>query len=141
MPKKARLNGIKALRCYTVDEAAGVTGVSPHTIRRWARNGLPVLAATRPVLIRGDDLRSYIQAQRKNGKVKTGPCEFYCFRCRTARTAAGGFADCKINGNRVVLTALCSTCETVMHRPVSKGRILEIGQTLALTITGHETTL
>ena len=39
MPKKARLNRIKSLQPYTIDEAAEVSGVSPRTIPNWVANG------------------------------------------------------------------------------------------------------
>lgn len=141
MPKKALLTGIKAFRCYTIDEAAEITGVSPRTIRNWSKNGLRMMDTARPVLIRGDDLRANILAQRDARKVKTALGEFYCCRCGAARKAAGGFADCIIVGKRVTLTALCATCETVMSKPVSEARLPEIARTLDLTITQHEVTL
>ena len=71
MPKQARLNRIKLLYPYTIGEAAEVTGVSDRTIRNWANNGLRVMDGTQPTLIRGDDLRTYIKAQRKSRSVKT----------------------------------------------------------------------
>lgn len=141
MPKPARLSRIKALRCYTIEEASDVAGVSDRTIRNWATNGLQLLDSTRPVLIRGDDLRDYIKAQRDGRKIKTGLDEFYCCRCRRARKAAGGFADCTIMGARVTLTVLCANCETVIIKPVAKARIPEIARTLDLTITRPQTTL
>ncbi|MEM7238763.1 MAG: helix-turn-helix domain-containing protein [Pseudomonadota bacterium] len=141
MPKKARLSGIKAFRCYTIDEAAEITGVSPRGIRNWSKNGLRLMDTARPVLIRGDDLHAYIQAQRDARKVKTAPDEFYCCRCAAARKAAGGVADCTIVGKRVTLTALCITCETVMSKPISEARMPEIARTLDIKITRHEMTL
>ena len=141
MPKQARLSGVKAFRCYTIDEAAEVTGVSPRTIRNWTKDGLRLMDRARPVLIRGDDLRAYILAQRQSRKVTVALDAFYCFRCRAARKAAGGFADCTITGNRATLTALCETCETVMSKPVSEARLPEIRRTLDLTITRHAETL
>ncbi len=141
MPKKARLNGIKAFWCYTMEEAADVTGVSTRTIRNWSRNGLQLMDSVRPTLIRGDVLRAFIKARRQNRKVKTGLDEFYCFRCGTARKAAEGFAECVIVGKRVALRALCATCETVVSKPISETRIPEIARTLELTITRPGTTL
>lgn len=141
MPKQARLSGIKSLHCYTIDEAAEVTGVSPRTIRNWAANGLHVMDASRPMLIRGDDLRRHIKAQRASRKVETGIDMFFCFRCRKARHAAAGIADCTIIGKRASLTALCETCETVVSKPIAQARIPEIGQTLDLTITRQDATL
>ncbi len=137
MPKQARLSGIKALRCYTIEEAAEVSAVSPRTIRNWVADGLPVLASERPALIRGDDLREYIKRTRVNRKVRTGADEFYCFGCRKARKAAEGFAECTITSGRARLTALCAVCETVMNKPVSEARIPEIARVLDLTVTRH----
>ena len=98
MPKNARLTGIKALRCYRVEEAAEVSGVSPRTIRNWITDGLPVLDGERPLLIRGDDLQDYIKGTRASRKVRTALDEFYCLACRKARKPAGGFADCTVKG-------------------------------------------
>ena len=137
MPKKARLSGIKAFRCYTINEAAEVTGVSPRTIRNWAADGLRVMDISRPALIRGDDLRNHIKAQRNKRTVKTRMDRFYCVRCRSERRAAEGLADCEIKSGRAKLTALCEACETVVSKPVPEASIPEIAQTLDLKIKRH----
>ena len=137
MPKHARLTGIKALRCYRVEEAAEVSSVSARTIRNWITDGLAVLDGERPMLIRGYDLQDYIRRTRASRKVTTAPDEFYCLACRKARKAAGGFADCTVKDGRATLTALCAVCETVVHKPVSVARIPDIERRLDLTITRH----
>lgn len=141
MPKQARLSGIKAARCYTIEEAAEVSGVSPRTIRNWASDGLRVMDGTRPALIRGDDLRTFIKSARASRKVKTRIDTFYCLRCRKEQRAAEGLADCAIKGNRATLTALCEACETVVSKPVAEARIPEIARTLDLKIKRQDTTL
>lgn len=141
MPKQARLNGIKSFHCYTPAEAAALVGVSTRTIHNWTQNGLRILDASHPPLIRGDDLRNHIAAQRKGRKVTTGLCDFYCVRCRTRRPAAGKMADCKVNGNKAMLTALCEACETLVCKPISLTRLSDIGARLDLTIKRSEGTL
>ena len=141
MPKQARLSGIKSFRCYTKAEAAALVGVSSRTIRNWTRDGLPLLDASHPPLIRGDDLRDYITAQRADRKVKTDLCEFYCLRCRKRRMPAVDMADCKIEGNKAMLTALCGVCAGVVCKPISLARLPEVRAKLDLTITRVETTL
>lgn len=141
MPKQARLSGIKSYHCYTKAEAAALVGVSTRTIGNWTRDGLQLLDASHPPLIRGDDLRNYITAQREDRKVKTGLCEFYCLRCRKGRPPAGEMADCKVEGNKAMLTALCDVCETVMCKPISLDRLPEIRSKLDLTIKRSEVTL
>lgn len=135
MPKQARLSGIKAFRCYTIEEAAEVSGVSPRTIRNWVSDGLRVMDATRPALIRGDDLREHIKSKRESRSVKTQIDTFYCVRCRKERRTAEGFADCEIKDGRAKLTAFCETCETVVSKPVAEARVPEIARTLDLKIT------
>jgi len=141
MPKQARLSRIKAFRCYTLEEAADIVGVTTRTIRSWTKQGLQVMDSVRPALIRGDDLRAFIKGQREGRKVKTGLDEFYCLPCRAARKAAGSMADCDIVGTRAKLTALCERCDTLVTKPIEKARIPEIARILDLTITRFEATL
>lgn len=141
MPKQARINCIKSYWCYTPNEAADCVGVSERTIRNWIKEGLPVLADEYPVLIRGNDLRSFIQSRRQGGKTKLGPCDFYCVTCRASRCAALGIADLHLTDNRAKLTALCAECETVVCKPVACSAIPEIRQSLDLTIKRVSETL
>jgi excisionase family DNA binding protein len=135
MPKQARLSGIKSFHCYTIEEAAEVSGVSSRTVRAWAGDGLRTMKAERPVLIRGDDLRAYIKSKRASRKVQTSIDTFYCLPCRRERRAAEGLADCTIMGARAKLTALCEACETVVCKPIAKTRISDAARTLDLRIT------
>lgn len=137
MPKKARVSGIKSARCYTIEEAAEVSGVSPRTIRNWASDGLRIMDGARPALIRGDDLRDHIKSKREQRSVKTRIDTFYCLPCRKERRAAEGMVDCEIKEGRAKLTALCEACGTVVTKPVAEARIPEIAQTLDLKITRH----
>ncbi|MFK7792607.1 MAG: helix-turn-helix domain-containing protein [Devosiaceae bacterium] len=135
MPKQARLNGIKGIRCYTIEEAAAVSGVSARTVRAWARDGLRTMNAERPILIRGDDLREYIKSKRASRKIQTSIDTFFCLPCRRERRAAEGLADCTIAGERATLTALCEACETVVFKPIAKAHISDAARTLDLRIT------
>lgn len=138
MPKQARLTGIKRFQTYTIEEAAAVSGVSARTIRNWTKDGLRVMAAARPALIRGDDLHDHIKSKRAERAVKTRIDTFYCLSCRTERGAAEGMADCVVSGGRAKLTALCEVCETVVSKPVAEASIPDIALTLDLKITRRE---
>ena len=137
MPKQARINGIKAFRCYTMEQAAEVRSVSLRTIRNWASDGLRVMDGTRPALIRGDDLRNYIKRKRENRAAKIRIDTFYCLPCRKERRAAEGLADCETRGGGAKLTAFCKVCGTVMSKPVSKAQVPDLTRTLDLNITRH----
>ncbi|RMA40991.1 helix-turn-helix domain-containing protein [Rhodophyticola porphyridii] len=134
MPKSAKLSGIKSLRCYTIPEAAGVTGVSDRTIRAWIKQGLTAMSDERPTLVRGDALISYIQRQRQGRKSRLSPDEFYCLKCRAARKPAGGLVDCELDGTRAKLSAICETCDTIMHKPIAHERVAILNDVFDVTL-------
>lgn len=126
MPKQARLNRIKTLRCYTFPEAAEVCGVSERTVRNWAAAGLQVFDDERPAFLRGDDLLTFLKSQKKARKKRLALDRFYCLRCRHPRPAAGGMAECQSTDGRLTLIALCGECETVLHKPVALAALPEL---------------
>lgn len=132
MPRSARINAIKLFHSYTIREAVDVTGVSARTISAWIKEGLPVMKQQRPFLIRGDDLKRFIQNRRKARKSQTALHQFYCLGCRSARDAAGGFAECLINGNRTTLKALCGACGNVVNKSIALSRLSELEGKLEL---------
>ena len=123
MPKKARLRGIKSLRCYTAEEAADVTDVSTRTVRTWITQGLPAFANDGSPLIRGDDLIAFLRKQRADRKTNVPLHAFFCLRCRQGRAAAGGRAICETTGTRVNLKAICIACTGVMNKTVAKSSL------------------
>ena len=135
MPKQPRINGIKALRCYTFEEAADVTGVSARTVRSWAKAGLIVMESARPILIRGDDILAFLKRQRAARKITVGSDEFFCLACRAARKPAGNTVDCRLRGERAALTAHCERCGTVLHKPVAASALPNLARTLDVTIS------
>ena len=137
MPKSAKLSGIKSLRCYTIPEAAGVTGVSDRTIRAWIKQGLIAMTDERPTLVRGDALISYIQRQRQGRKSRLSPDEFYCLKCRAARKPAGGLVDCETDGTRAKLTAMCQVCGTIMHKPIAHESVAILTGFFDVTLRGE----
>ncbi|MEX3015505.1 helix-turn-helix domain-containing protein [Gymnodinialimonas hymeniacidonis] len=137
MPKSAKLSGIKSLRCYTIAEAAGVTGVSDRTIRAWIKQGLTAMTDERPTLVRGDALISYIQRQRQGRKLRLSLDEFYCMKCRAARKPAGGLVDCETDGNRAKLSAICATCDTIMHKPIPPASVPTLAKIFDVTLRGE----
>ena len=118
MAKVISTRAIRSARVYTVDEAATAVKVSIQCIRKWLRYGLPCLRAGRPLLIRGSDLRSWIEARKAAKKrVRLEPHEFYCLRCKAAKTPFGDMIDCSDNNARSLrLSAICPTCNGTMKR-------------------------
>ena len=125
---------IKEHRSYTVDETARALGVAKGTVRLWLKGGeLPYLNDQKPALILGVSLKTFGQ-NRSKSKVKCEPDEFYCFRCRVPRLAAGNMADfvqrSPKSGN---LKAICE-CGTIMNKNVSMATFQTLRAILEITI-------
>ena len=122
-PRRIRIN-----RPYTVEEAARALSKHKQTVRNWIRDGLPTVDRSRPTMIHGHELRSYLERKRQEAKRPCPPGTLYCFRCNLPRKPALGMVDLiqdtEATGN---LKALCEACGTEIHRRV---RIAALSDTL-----------
>ncbi|WP_377291528.1 helix-turn-helix domain-containing protein [Rhizobium sp. SG2393] len=121
--RRPNRRAIKQHFSYTTEEAALLLGVAKGSVRRWLKSGLPHMADQRPFLILGGDLRDFLD-KRGRTKQRCALHEFYCFRCREPKAAAGGMIDytphTALSGQ---LSAICQTCETIMHRSFSASKL------------------
>ena len=131
---RPRWQRIKAHRSYSVDEAAHGLGIAKGTVRRWLKDGeLPYLNDQKPALILGMSLKAFGQNRTKS-KIKCKLHEFYCFKCRMAKAAAGNMADfvqrSPKSGN---LKAICE-CGTILNKHVSNFSLLALKAVLDIAI-------
>ncbi len=127
MAKRINPRRVKIHRNYDFAEAARRLGVHKNTVRNWARSGdLPVFTDRRPHIVRGADLRAFLEKRQAHARTKCPPNHLYCLRCRapklpdnmTADFAPGGYGA----GN---LRAACSVCGCVMHQRCNFQRLGE----------------
>ncbi len=125
---------VKLHRSYSVAEIARLFGKHKNTVRAWIKAGLKTIDGKHPALIRGHDLREFLYAQRAAHKKHCGPGEMYCLRCREPRKPAGGMADFKpVTAALGNLIGMCSVCECIMYRRVSRAKIGLIRADLDIT--------
>ena len=133
-PRRIRLN-----KCYSVQEAAILLGVSVGTIRAWIRQGLPILQNIRPILIPGDGLKAWLKARAKARKCRCQPDELYCCRCRGPQKAKPGSVEIiPRNGKTVAIRALCNACGTKMNKAGSLAKVPEIETAFGLNTHRQE---
>ncbi len=128
---------IKLHQSHSVEDVARILGRHKHTVRNWIKDGLPTVDGNRPVLIHGHDLHAYLKIRRKAGKRPCPPRTIYCFKCRQPRAPAFDMIEFTFkNATTGSLTALCETCETVMHRAASFASLPSIMPNLEVQIRG-----
>jgi excisionase family DNA binding protein len=122
-PRLAKLH-----RSYTVEEVARLYGLHRNTVRSWIkRDGLPTIDGGRPVLIRGADLRVFLDTRRRAAKRPCPPGTLYCFKCRAPRAPALGMADFVVGERRAGnIAALCETCGASVHRGARRSALAAI---------------
>jgi excisionase family DNA binding protein len=115
---------IKTLRSYTIQEAADTLRVHRNAVRHWIKKcGLPALADRRPHLIRGADLIEFLKGRRAARRTKCGSGQLFCLKCRLPRSPAAGLVEYRASAaGRGSLIGICTVCETIMRRFVSKDR-------------------
>jgi hypothetical protein len=126
--RKRRYNTrrIKQSHSYTLQEIAALFGIHKNTVRGWCRRGLHTIDRVKPLLVHGGVLISYIKQQQASRKATLKREEFYCFKCRAPRLPMGSMVDCIPHGEkRLLLTALCSVCEGILHKMGSVCRLPE----------------
>lgn len=114
-----RVNGrkIKAVRTYTIEEAADALGVSVVTVRSWQTRGLQVIKDQRPYLIVGSVLKAFLQKQADARKMPLAIDQFYCAPCKRRDRPMGGMADyVAITPTKGCLVGLCPRCERQIQR-------------------------
>lgn len=110
-PRAVKLN-----RSYDVGELAALLRVHKNTVRLWQREGLKPLDG-RPILFHGSIVREFLAKRNASRKAPCPPGTIYCFRCRAPRRPAGDMVDfIPMNAAGGNIRAICSTCETIMHR-------------------------
>jgi hypothetical protein len=126
---------IKIHRSYTIEEAARRCRVHRCTVRQWLKVGLVASDGLRPYLIRGSDLRAFLQARRTRNKRSCGPGEIYCVRCRSPKRPAGNMADyVPYTDTWGHLIDMCPDCELIIHRSVNIVRLPQVRGALAVAI-------
>lgn len=120
-PKRRHYNlqKIKSAHCYDIAEIAALFGIHRNTVRHWLKESLSPIDDSRPILIHGAALKSFLQQKQSAKRQVCALDEFFCFRCRVPRKPWDGLVDFAPRTAKIAYaTAICGHCETKLHRAV-----------------------
>lgn len=110
----------KIHRSYTIREVCDLFEVHPNTVRHWLARGLSTIDSRRPTLVRGRDLRDFLQAQRRRRKRPCADNEIFCVACQMPKIPAEEMADFEpATSGAGRLVGLCPTCGNLMYRRIN----------------------
>src|ERR1035437_3546649 len=78
---------------YNVQEIADLFSLHKHAVLRWVGEGLPLIDERKPYLIHGSALIAFLDKRQAERKRVCQADEFFCFKCRAPRQAAGDAVD------------------------------------------------
>ena len=138
-PKQKRRTGnprlAKSLSIYTVHEIARTFHVHKNTVRAWMKVGLRPIDSKKPILIKGADLRDFLEKRRKKNKQPCKAGEIFCMRCHAPKQPAGGMAEYRPNSVNVgTLVAICPDCDSWMYRGASFAQLGQFRLEMDVTI-------
>jgi hypothetical protein len=130
---------IKQLCNYDPADIAKLFGIHRNTVRHWLKGGLKAIDDRRPVLVHGTVLKAFMTERQQARRQKCQPGEFFCFRCRAPCKPWGDMADLTVRTEKIAnLTALCSVCETSMHKSIRRADVPKIAKLISLQALAPE---
>jgi hypothetical protein len=133
------VNRIKQTCSYDSADIAKLFGIHRNTVRHWLKDGLKAIDDHRPIVVHGTVLKAFIKERQKDRRQKCQPGEFFCFRCRAPRKPWGDTADLRVCTEKIAnLTALCSVCETAMHKSIRRADVPKIAKLITLQALAPE---
>jgi hypothetical protein len=120
--KRFVINRIRANHSYTLAELADVSRVHHRTTQLWRKEGLPVLDdKAKPLLVMGYDAIKFLKERIRKRRHPLGPDEFYCPKCRCARSGRAGSVKIELTGRKlgrdakqVIIRGRCILCDCQM---------------------------
>lgn len=126
----------KTHHCYKVGEVATLYGIHKNTGLIWKKKGLLTIDNLKPFLIKGVELRKFLEVRRSKSKCKCQVDEIYCVNCRTPKKPADNRADYipPIRGDLGSIVGLCPDCGILIYRRTSTKRLELIRRYIDITL-------
>lgn len=124
MRRRYNTHLITQKRVYSLSDIAKLFKLHIRTVQSWCKQGMqPIDALSRPILVRGDSIKRFLDNQKQRQKVKLKDDEFFCLSCRKARMAIPGSISYE-NSNRkigddalhIIIYGKCPACKTKLSR-------------------------
>ena len=112
-------NRVKYWYCYDIDEICNLFSshkLHHQTVRAWLKKGLKKIDSGKPILVYGNDLIKFLKDQNTKNKCSLRFLEFYCMKCRDARTAYRKKVLLEKKGNLLRAKCHCPKCKTLMNK-------------------------
>jgi len=125
--RKINLRHIKPTATYDFKQLSKELNRTLPTIRRWRRDGMPIIPDSNPALVDGAELLQWLKERQKARKCECADDQAFCFTCKAAcHFAVGSVVIRPVNKKRFSIDANCADCGGKLYKGASMERIDEI---------------
>lgn len=113
-------------KSYDIDEICRLFAdkkLHAQTVRSWVKAGLKTIDNSRPILIYGDDLITFLKNRNDQNKCPTAFDELYCPHCRDARNVFRNRIVVEQKGKFLSVKGQCRECKSRMFQNYSLGSL------------------
>ena len=104
---------------YCTDDICAVfadKNLHPQSVRQWIKNGLKTVDNSKPALIHGNTIITFLKKQNTKNKCVTAFDELFCMACKDARPIFQNKIAVTQKAHLLAVCGLCRTCKTKMFQ-------------------------
>ena len=119
MSKTYSIKQISNLLCYSIEDICNLyvnRKLHPQTVRKWIKNGLPVIDNHKPVLVHGSDLKYFLGKINDKHHFELNFDKFYCFSCKEPHVPYNRTIYIEHKQKCILAKAICSKNKKVMNK-------------------------
>jgi len=135
MAKKYNTRIIKLNYAYNLQQIADLYGIGKRTVYFWLKESLQVIEGIYPYLVKGSELKRFLDKKQQCRKTKLSAGEFYCTKCKQARMPLNKVVSLKYSGKTIgrgikdfTMQGVCEICGTKLNRFSNDNKLPEIKQ-------------
>lgn len=135
MAKKYNTRIIKLNYAYRLEKIADLYGIGKRTVYYWLKEGLQIVEGIYPYLVKGSELKRFLDKKQQDRKTKLAENEFFCTKCRQARKPLNNVVSLKYSGKTIgrgikdfAIQGICEVCGTKLNRISNENKLIEVKQ-------------
>lgn len=140
MAKNYNTRIIRLNYSYTLQEISNLYGNHIRTIRQWVKEGLPIIEGLYPYLVKGRELKKFLESKKQSRKIKLEAGQFYCTRCKQARNSLNNQIKIVYSGKTIgkgikdfLLQGFCEVCDSKLNRFSNENKLDEVRKIFTIT--------
>lgn len=133
MAKNYNTRIIKENYAYRLEQIASLYKIDKRTTYYWLKEGLQIIEGLYPYLVKGSELKRFLDKKQRSRRTKLSAGEFYCVKCQQARKPLNNVVTLTYSGKTIgrgikdfTIQGACEVCGTKLNRFSNENKLGEV---------------